>query len=59
MSLENIKIWKIILIDNIINYMGNKTLNNYEDYKNQDYNNEKIQKNDYHPLSRNGKKNKI
>ena len=39
--------------------MGNKTLNNYEDYKNQDYNNEKIQKNDYHPLSRNGKKNKI
>ena len=39
------------------NYMGNKTPNNYEDYKNQDYNNQKMMNNDYHPLSSDGRYN--
>ena len=39
------------------NYMGNKTPNNYEDYKNQDYYNEKIPNSDYHPLSHDGNYN--
>ena len=39
------------------NYMGNKTPNNYEDYKNQDYNNPKMMNNDYHPLSSDGRYN--
>ena len=39
------------------NYMGNKAPNNYEDYKNQDYNNQKMMNNDYHPLSSDGKYN--
>ena len=43
--------------DRQYNYMGNKTPNNYEDYKNQDYNNEKINNNDYHPLSNDGRYN--
>ena len=43
--------------DRQYNYMGNRTPNNYEDYKNQDYNNEKINNNDYHPLSNDGRYN--
>ena len=43
--------------DRQYNYMGNRTPNNYEDYKNQDYNNEKINNNDYHPLSKDGRYN--
>ena len=39
------------------NYMGNKTPNNYEDYKNQDFNNNKMMYNDYHPLSNDGRYN--
>ena len=39
------------------NYMGNKTPNNCEDYKNQDYNNQKMMYNDYHPLSNDGRYN--
>ena len=39
------------------NYMGNKTPNNYEDYKNQDYYNQKMMNNDYHPLSSDGRYN--
>ena len=43
--------------DRQYNYMGNKTPNNYEDYKNQDYYNEKIPNSDYHPLSHDGNYN--
>jgi len=43
--------------DRQYNYMGNRTPNNYEDYKNQDYNNEKMNNNDYHPLSNDGRYN--
>ena len=43
--------------DRQYNYMGNKTPNNYEDYKNQDYYNEKILNSDYHPLSHDGNYN--
>ena len=43
--------------DRQYNYMGNRTPNNYEDYKTQDYNNEKINNNDYHPLSNDGRYN--
>ena len=43
--------------DRQYNYMGNRTPDNYEDYKNQDYNNEKINNNDYHPLSNDGRYN--
>ena len=37
------------------NYAGNRTPNNYEDYKNQDYNMGKMPNNDYHPLSQDGR----
>ena len=37
------------------NYVGNRSPNNYEDYKNQDYNMGKIPNNDYHPLSHDGR----
>ena len=43
--------------DRQFNYMGNRTPNNYEDYKNQDYNNQKMTNNDYHPLSNDGRYN--
>ena len=43
--------------DRQYNYMGNKAPNNYEDYKNQDYYNEKIPNSDYHPLSHDGNYN--
>ena len=43
--------------DRQYNYMGNRIPNNYEDYKNQDYNNEKMNNNDYHPLSNDGRYN--
>ena len=43
--------------DRQYNYMGNKTPNNYEDYKNQDYNMGKMPNNDYHPLSNEGRYN--
>jgi hypothetical protein len=43
--------------DRQYNYMGNKTPNNYEDYKNQDYYIEKIPNSDYHPLSHDGNYN--
>ena len=43
--------------DRQYNYMGNKTPNNYEDYKNQDYNMGKMPNNDYHPLSNDGRYN--
>ena len=43
--------------DRQYNYMCNKTPNNYEDYKNQDYYNEKIPNSDYHPLSHDGNYN--
>ena len=43
--------------DRQYNYMGNKTPNNSEDYKNQDYYNEKIPNSDYHPLSHDGNYN--
>ena len=43
--------------DRQLNYMGNRTPNNYEDYKNQDYNNQKTPNDDYHPLSNDGRYN--
>ena len=44
--------------DRQYNYIGNRTPNNYEDYKNQDYYNKMIPNNeDYHPLSHNGNYN--
>ena len=43
--------------DRQYNYMGNKTPNNYEDYKNQNYNMGKMPNNDYHPLSNDGRYN--
>ena len=43
--------------DRQLNYMGNRTPNNYEDYKNQDYNNQKMLNDDYHPLSNDGRYN--
>ena len=45
--------------DRQYNYIGNRTPNNYEDYKNQDYNIEKMPNNDYHPLSNDGRYNDI
>ena len=43
--------------DRQFNYIGNRTPNNYEDYKNQDYNNQKTPNDDYHPLSNDGRYN--
>ena len=43
--------------DRQYNYMGNRTPNNYEDYKNQDFNGGKMINNDYHPLSHDGRNN--
>ena len=43
--------------DRQFNYIGNRTPNNYEDYKNQDYNNQKTPNDDYHPLSNDGRCN--
>ena len=43
--------------DRQYNYMGNKTPNNYEDYKNQDKKKKKIPNSDYHPLSHDGNYN--